>query len=34
MPASKSMGRAGETSVNGKWPKVTAMGAITALGLL
>ena len=31
MPASKTEGRAGEVSVNSKWPKVLLLSAVTLL---
>jgi hypothetical protein len=34
MPVSKTEGRAGETLVNSKWPKVMAISAVTTCWLL
>lgn len=34
MPASNTEGRAGETFVNGRWPKVMLLSAATSLWLL
>ena len=34
MPASMRVGRAGETSVNSKWPRVMLLSAVTTCWLL